>query len=437
MRTAIVGAGPTGLFTGVALARRGHEVTVVDRDPGPADQATWERRAVMQFHHPHAFRRQVVEAVMAEIPEMWDALLAAGCTPAIMPDQPEMLFGVRSRRMTFERVLRATAQAEPGVALRVGHVDAVAVESGRAVGLVVDGSRADFDLVLDASGRNGRLGREYRAPAEGGDCGVAYVSRQYELLHGADEGPYNSPVGIFAGYDRYIVIVFMHDNRTFSALIVRPRDDDVLARLRDNAVFERAATAIPAIAEWTHPERARPITDVLPGGRLFNTYQGQVDERGGIAVDGLVFVGDAVCTTNPAAGRGVTTSLLQARELLRLLDADSRDFSSIAMAFDAWCAENIRPWFEDHVYWDADVVRRWAGGDVDPTRRLPTDLILARSDVDKSLMPVVGPFLGMDALPSTLDRIEPAVRAEYAAGWRPTMVPGPSRDELAEIISAA
>jgi 2-polyprenyl-6-methoxyphenol hydroxylase-like FAD-dependent oxidoreductase len=437
MRTAIVGAGPTGLFAAVALARRGHDVTIVDRDSGPADDVTWERRAVMQFHHPHAFRRQVVDAVMAEIPEMWDALLAAGCTPAARPDQPEVLFGVRSRRMTFERVLRAAAVAEPRVDLRVGHVDSVAVESGRATGLIVDGSRADFDLVIDASGRNGRLGRDFRAPGEGGDCGIAYVSRQYELLPGADEGPYNLPVGIFAGYDRYIALVFMHDSRTFSVLVVRGRDDDALAQLRRNAAFERAATAIPAIATWTHPERARPITDVLPGGRLFNTYQAQVDERGRIAVDGLLFVGDAVCTTNPTAGRGVSTSLLQARELLRLLDADSRDLSSTALAFDAWCAEYIRPWYEDHVYWDADVVRRWAGGGIDTTRRLPTDLILARSDVDKSLMPVIGPFLSMDALPSSLDPIEPAVRAEYAAGWRPTTAPGPTRDELAEIISAA
>ena len=36
MRVAIIGAGPTGLFLGAALARRGHRVTAVDRDPGPA-----------------------------------------------------------------------------------------------------------------------------------------------------------------------------------------------------------------------------------------------------------------------------------------------------------------------------------------------------------------------------------------------------------------
>jgi hypothetical protein len=43
----------------------------------------------------------------------------------------------------------------------------------------------------------------------------------------------------------------------------------------------------------------------------------------------------------------------------------------------------------------------------------------------------------MDAQPSSLDAIEPGIRAEYAAGWRPKPSPGPCRDELAEIIAAA
>ena len=59
---------------------------------------------------------------------------------------------------------------------------------------------------------------------------------------------------------------------------------------------------------------------VLPGGRLRNTYRGQFDEQGRVALPGLIHLGDAVCTTNPTAGRGMATSLLQARKLLALLD---------------------------------------------------------------------------------------------------------------------
>ena len=84
MRTIVVGAGPTGLFTAIALARRGREVVVVDRDPGPPGglDAVWQRKGVMQFHHAHTFRGQVVEALRAEMPDVLDDLVNAGATIA-------------------------------------------------------------------------------------------------------------------------------------------------------------------------------------------------------------------------------------------------------------------------------------------------------------------------------------------------------------------
>lgn len=81
MHVAIIGSGPTGLFLAAALARRGHRVTAVDRDPGPAGEGGWRRRGVMQFHHAHAFRPQVDEALRAELPEAHAGWLAAGAEP--------------------------------------------------------------------------------------------------------------------------------------------------------------------------------------------------------------------------------------------------------------------------------------------------------------------------------------------------------------------
>jgi 2-polyprenyl-6-methoxyphenol hydroxylase-like FAD-dependent oxidoreductase len=181
MRSVIVGAGPTGLYTAVALARRGHQVAAIDRDPGPDDDQQWDRKGVMQFHHPHFFRQQVAEALQAEMPEVWDGLLAAGAVPAVLPGQPSVPAGLHCRRLTFERVLREAAEAEPGVRLRTGHVDAVCAERGRVTGIRAGGRLVDADLVIDAGGRAGRLTRGLRGPAEGGDCGITYVSRQCGL----------------------------------------------------------------------------------------------------------------------------------------------------------------------------------------------------------------------------------------------------------------
>ncbi len=177
MRVVIVGAGPTGLYTAIALARRGHDVTVIDRDPGPDGGQRWDRKGVMQFHHPHFFRQQVTDALLAEMPEVWHGLTAAGAQPATRPGQPGVTAGFHCRRLTFERVLRSAAEAEPKVRLRTGHVDEVSCERGRATGVRVGRHQVDSDLVIDAGGRAGRLTRALRGPADGGDCGIAYARR--------------------------------------------------------------------------------------------------------------------------------------------------------------------------------------------------------------------------------------------------------------------
>jgi 2-polyprenyl-6-methoxyphenol hydroxylase-like FAD-dependent oxidoreductase len=392
----------------------------------------------MQFHHPHGFRAQVVEALQAELPHVWHNLLVAGAEPITAPTGAPgpQLMGIRCRRLTFERVLRAEAARQPGLRLRTGHVEQVCADRGRASGVRVDGATLEADLVIAASGRTGRLGRALRAPARGGDCGIAYVSRQYRLRPGAAPGPMNGPLGQIDLYPGYQVIVFLHDNGVFSTLIARGSDDHALAALRHTDLFEAATRAIPALATWTDPRRAQPHTPVLPGGHLHNTYQGQLDATGAVALPGLVFVGDTVCTTNPALGRGVTTSLLQARELLRLLAHDVGDPAEVAIAFDHWCTANIAPWFHDHVHSDAALIRRWAGADVDLTRPLPSDLIVAAAAADPSLMPLVGPYLGMRALPASLDPLQPRVRQIYAEGWRPPVPEGPTRDHLANMITS-
>jgi 2-polyprenyl-6-methoxyphenol hydroxylase-like FAD-dependent oxidoreductase len=437
MQTVIAGAGPTGLFLSIALARRGHEVTVLDRDPGPAGPFEWQRRGVMQFHHPHGFRQQVGEALQAEMPEVWDAMFAAGAIPIPRPDRADIIVGIHCRRMVFERVLRSAALTEPGVTLRACHADAIESRAGKVTGVRADGALAEADLVIDASGRAGRLSRHYRAPAESSDCGLSYASRQYRLLDGAEDGPVNSPVGLVLTYPGYLAIVFLQDNRTISVLVARGSDDRELAAIRSAAAFEAALNAIPGLAAWTDPRRSAPITPVLPGGRLYNRYQGQLGESGRIEADGLICVGDSVCTTNPTAGRGMATSLMQAQHLAGLIGPRPGDVAAVAEEFGAWCDEHIRPWYLDHVDWDTQLARRWAGAGIDVTRPLPSDLIVAATEVDPGLFRAVGPYLQMIAPPSVLSTVEPEARAIYAGGWRPPVPEGPSRDELAALVAAA
>ena len=440
MRVAIIGAGPAGLFVGAALARRGHQVIAVERDPGPAADGSWRRLGVMQFHHAHAFRHQVVQALQEELPEALRRWLAAGAEPVQtrLPDGTEIPMAMRSRRETFERALRASALDQPGLQVRRGHVDEVTRRDGRASGIRVAGTDLAADLVIDASGRAGRVTRSLRpAPASGGPCGIAYVDRQYQLHPGAGPGPLMSPIAWQADLDGYQAIIFVHERGIFSVLLVRPIADRVLAQLRHEAAFTAAAQAIPGLADWVDPARSRPITPVLPGGPLLNAYRGQTGPDGRLALPGLVFVGDAVATTTPTFGRGVTTTLLQAQRLLGLIDEHGADTGAIGESFDAWCAEQIKPWVDDHVRMDEATWRRWAGEDVDLRRPLPSDLILAAGEADPSIRAAAIGYLRMTALPSSLHAVEPRAHARYAQGWRPSLAPGPGRGELADIVRAA
>jgi len=338
-----------------------------------------------------------------------------------------------SRRSTFERALRHAAAEQPGLTLRTGHVDELVFDRAQAVGARVDGSLVEADLVVDASGRAGRLGRSSAqdgGPELDGDCGLAYVDRTYRLRAGAEPGPMVSPIAYMADFDGYQCLVFLHEASHFSVVLVRPTADAALKALRFEAAFEAACGAIPALAEWTQPDRAQPTSAVLVGGALRNVYRRQV------GTPGLVAVGDSVATTTPTRGRGIAMACMQVTALLALLD-EGADPATAAEPFGAWCDHAIEPWVADHIAIDGGMVRRWQGEDLDLSIPLTSDLIAAAVDADPRIGQHAGDYFAMTALPETLRPAEPMARAAYQAGWRPTYAPGPTRDELVDVIRVA
>lgn len=245
----------------------------------------------------------------------------------------------------------------------------------------------------------------------------------------------NSPIGLSLGFPGYVAIAFLHDNGAFSITFIHDGVDKPLRLLRRDEVFDDAVRAVPLLADWIDPARPQPISRALPGGRLYNTYRGQLDGVGRPALSGLISVGDAVCTTTPLAGRGVTLALMQARELVRIFETHDTDIPTATTQFDHWCRRHIRPWYDDHRYTDSDRLRRWSGGDVDLGRRLPSDLIVAAADADPALKDLVGPYITMDALPASLSQAHARARQIYAAGWRPPVPDGPTREEFSAVVS--
>ena len=428
MTVAVVGAGPIGLVAALALAKRGRDVVVIDPEVGPEPDGSWRRHGVMQFGHPHFFRHQVRECLEQHVPEMWDAVVAAGgVVNAAPPQVPLPITTLAARRSTFEAALRLTAALHGRVSFLHGRAERVVVEGDRVVGLVVDGAVVDADLVVAATGRASDFGDDLRPPGEGAACGLSYVSRMYRALPGVE--PLVSFAPLRTQYDGYLAIVFPQDAGTHSALVLRPSVDRGLEQLWRTPAFDAAAALIPGLAPWTDPARFAPITDPMRGGTLTNAYRGQ-----GTPPAGLFFLGDAVSTTNPSAGRGVGLGLRQVDALLRSL-AEHADLRDASACFDAWCVEHIRPWYEDHVRDDAYLVRRYAGEDLDVEAPLPSHVIGDAAVEVLPLMAVVGPYQAMFALPSSLGAVEDEVRGMLRAGWRPQPEQGPTRADLIEHLA--
>lgn len=423
MTTAVVGAGPIGTVVAHGLATAGEQVVLVDPDPGPAADGSWRRRGVMQFSHPHFFRHLVRGVLEPRVPQLWEAVLAAG---AVVNDPPEglppQMTTVAARRSTVEAALRGVHHDL--VTPLTGSAERVLLDKDRVTGLVVDGRRLDVDRVVVATGRTSRFADDLRPAGESSPCGVSYVSRMYAALPGVE--PLRSWVPLGAQYDGYLTIAFPQDAGTLSVLVVRPTDDAGWDGLWRDDVFDAAVARIPNLAPWTDPERFVPITSVMRGGSLINSYRGQ-----GSPLAGVLFVGDAVCTTNPSAGRGISLGLQQAGALLDLL-AEHADDRDAGQALDTWCEEHIRPWYEDHLVDDAYLVGRYRGEAVGPDDRLPSDLVCDAMTADPSLTPLVMPYLGMVAPPASLAPAHDRVRALLRDGWRPAPEPGPSKDELLE-----
>ena len=434
MDIVIVGSGPCGSAAALLLARAGHQVTLVDRDRGPSADGAWDRRGVMQFHQPHTFRAPGVQVLQQRLPDVKQALVDAGGVLVVPPGVPDfvadLMTNLHIRRSVMERTIWQICDREPGVARVHGHADQLLAEGTEVTGLVVDGTPYDADLVVDATGKAGRFAAEHRPAFEGGDCGFAYASRLFRLHAGAEPGPLNGGPGYVSDHQGFLNLVFTHDAGTFTVLVVRPSHDDGLAGLRHEDAFMRALGCIPAAAAWTDPERSTPIDRVRPGAGLVNQYRPQA-----LGLTGLLTIGDAVCATNPVAARGMSLGMQTAAALADVVADHAR--ADWARALDAWCEANLRPWFVDHVEFDQITHKLWAGepitGDDPISWALVADAAAGRPD----FQPTLGPFMGMLALPASIDRLREEVRTMLAEGWAPRSYPPPTRHELVTAMQAS
>jgi 2-polyprenyl-6-methoxyphenol hydroxylase-like FAD-dependent oxidoreductase len=457
----VLGGGVCGLAAGMMLARDGHSVTLLERDPAPAPGSVeaawgWERAGVPHFRQPHGLQPRARHVLDAELPDVRDRLVAAGATRsdpiAIMPPTiadrsprpgDERFETLSVRRPALEQVVARAADEQPGLTVRRGAAAAALLTRGMNGSSHVTGVRTDrgeelhADLVVDAMGRGSRLPRlladaGLEPPTEESvDARFVYYTRYFRAdVQPEMRAPRLTVIGSFS------VVTINGDNGTWSVTLFGASGDRPLKRLRDVDAWTRVVQACPQHVHWLD---GQALTGVLPMAGVMDRLRTPAP-----AATGIVSVADAWACTNPTRGRGIALGLLHVALLRDVVRERLGDPRALAAEWRERTERELGPWYRECV--EGDRVRlsameahrsgREPEPPTDPAAQLRAALFAAMphdADVFRAGMEIISCLATPEEVlerPGFADRVR-AVAAGRDAG--PPM--GPGRDELLKLVA--
>lgn len=360
----VCGASMAGLLAARVVSEFYDTVVVVERDVLPDDAS--QRRGVAQGRHLHQLLTRGAKIFADLFPGVLDDLRAAGA-PVLDGADPsmfyfragaheldvtgsfthpeEMLFPFASRPL-LEDHIRRRVQAIDNVTFRDGHDvgQPLLNGSGRVEGVrIVDRTSGEehtvpADLVVDATGRSARMSALLetwgypRLPEHKYALNLCYASQFLQLPSGSLR-------------TKLAVSAQPLQKLGGAALLAYENDTIVLTVMGLDG--RQAPTDLPALlddaARMLPPEMVAALRAAEPlGGVASQRYPASVWRRYDKLrrfPDGLIVIGDAVCSFNPIWGQGMTSSALQA---VALRDSLSRDESDWQRAYFASVARKLR-----------------------------------------------------------------------------------------------
>ena len=451
----VCGGGACGLLTAMTLARAGHSVTVIERDPSPPPATehawdSWQRRGVNQFRLPHFLMPAFRHMADRELPGLIPAMEEAGAVrfnflgplaPTVDPDGRYDV--VTARRPVFETVLASIAEASPGIRV----VRGVALEGlvwGRQASPGIPhvrgvrtqlGEEITGDLVVDAMGRRSPLQRWISA--DGHDPGTEELEDSGFIYYGCHIHTGDEILGPIVNYYGSVAILALPaDNQTAGVGFVAWSGDSALRPLRNEAPW-RAAMKL-------FPDGERILAGAVIGGMV--SMAGLEDRRrrlvsgGRPVVTGVVSVADASASTNPSLGRGISLGfrhVLQLRDVLATIGPGEP--LGLVEAFHEVTERDLGRWYESTIWHDRHRLRDMvaASQGQQPPREPEWDLFLRFLSGSRG-----DPVLGMHSLETAMLTETPnQILDDGDVRSRLASVPslqaeGPTRTQLLTAVSA-
>lgn len=359
----VLGASMGGLLAARVLADFYNKVTVVERDILPADPVN--RRGVPQGRLIHACLARLTQVLDELFPGIRADLLSQGASTWDDGDFAKLDWSFAGHRLVrsgrsadapqilspsrpiLEWNVRQRVQAMPNVTFREGH-DVVGLtatpDRRRVTGVRLVDRTCDqettvvADLVIDATGRGSRtplfleqLG--YQRPIEDEvKVQLAYACQLVRIPPGVIK---EHMIAHFPkpGRPRMLAIIG-YENNTYMvgagtmAGVEPPRDyDEILSYA--------AELASPRVTEAL---RAAELVDEVVHHRVPSNRWRRYDKMRR-SPDGLLVVGDAVCSFNPIYGQGMTVAALEATVLR---DCLRRGGPGLTRRFTRLAAKKVR-----------------------------------------------------------------------------------------------
>jgi 2-polyprenyl-6-methoxyphenol hydroxylase-like FAD-dependent oxidoreductase len=346
-RAVVIGAGMAGLTTARVLADRVEEVTIVERDELPDQPA--DRKGVPQGRHAHGLLPSGEQVLQDLFPGLMEDLEAGGAQRGSSSSVKWWQFGgyrvdapgrtgLFSSRCFLENMVRKQVLALPRVSLVGAGVRGLALQSGRATGVLTEvGGQSQHipaDLVLDASGRGCQAARwldaaGYPSPEVAQvTIDMAYATRMYRRTPGRLPN------------DTWMVTIGDPDsNRRFGVAfpIEGPRWIVTLAGVHgdraptDDAGFLEFAQTLPTSDVADVIRHEEPLTPIVTHRLPSNQWRHfeKLDRH----LPGFLAIGDAICSFNPIYGQGMSSAAFQAVALGSSIDALGIDSPTLPARF--------------------------------------------------------------------------------------------------------